>query len=385
MAPRVLVLPGDGIGPEVIAEAVAVLERVAPDVQLEHGLLGGCAIDAAGGPLPDATLERALACGVVLLGAVGGPKWDRLPQDRKPERGLLGLRKALELYANLRPAAIVPALADASPLRPECVRGVDLIVVRELTGGIYYGQPRGRFEEAGRRWALNTEIYSDVEVRRIARVAFETARRRRRLVTNVHKANVLEVSAFWNEVVEEVAKEFPDVRLEHQLVDSMAMVLLRDAASFDTVLCPNLFGDILSDEAAMLTGSLGMLPSASLGDGGRGLFEPVHGSAPDIAGQDKANPLAAILSAAMLLEHALGRAAEAARVRAAVDAVLAAGYRTPDLAREGDASKRVGTREMGARVREALGARSGEDPHRGPSDRGPMAGAASRRRAKDRA
>jgi 3-isopropylmalate dehydrogenase len=353
--PRVLVLPGDGIGPEVIAEAVALLERVAPDLELEHGLLGGCAIDASGGPLPDATLERALACGVVLLGAVGGPRWDRLPQERKPERGLLGLRKALELYANLRPAAVVPALADASPLRPECVRGVDLIVVRELTGGIYYGQPRGRFEEAGRRWAVNTEIYAESEVRRIARVAFETARRRRRLVTNVHKANVLEVSAFWNEVVEDEAKQFPDVRLEHQLVDSMAMVLLRDAASFDTVLCPNLFGDILSDEAAMLTGSLGMLPSASLGDGGRGLFEPVHGSAPDIAGQDRANPLAAILSAAMLLEHALGRAAEAARVRSAVDAVLAAGYRTTDLAREGDGSRRVGTREMGARVREALG------------------------------
>jgi 3-isopropylmalate dehydrogenase len=352
--PRILVLPGDGIGPEVTAEAVAVLERVAPDLEFERALLGGCAIDATGDPLPPATLERALDCGVVLLGAVGGPRWDRLPQDKKPERGLLGIRKALELYANLRPAAIVPALAAASPLRPECVRGVDLIVVRELTGGIYYGEPRGRFEQGGRRWAVNTEIYTDAEVRRIARVAFQTARRRRRLVTNVHKANVLEVSAFWNEVVEEVAKEFEDVRLEHQLVDSMAMVLLRDAASFDTVLCPNLFGDILSDEAAMLTGSLGMLPSASLGDGGRGLFEPVHGSAPDIAGQDVANPLAAILSGAMLLEHALGRAAEAARVRSAVDAVLAAGYRTPDLAREADGSHRVGTREMGARVREAL-------------------------------
>jgi 3-isopropylmalate dehydrogenase len=353
---RVLVLPGDGIGPEVIREAVATLERVAPDLELEQGLLGGAAIDACGEPLPAATLERARACGIVLLGAVGGPKWDRLPPERRPERGLLGIRKALGLYANLRPAAIVPALAASSPLRPECVSGVDLIVVRELTGGIYYGEPRGRFERDGRRWAVNTEIYSEDEVRRIARVAFETARRRRRLVTNVHKANVLEVSAFWNEVVEEVAKAFPDVRLEHQLVDSMAMVLLRDAASFDTVLCPNLFGDILSDEAAMLTGSLGMLPSASLGDGGRGLFEPVHGSAPDIAGQDRANPLAAILSAAMLLEHALERAADAARVRAAVDAVLAAGLRTADLAREGDGCTRVGTREMGARVLEALGA-----------------------------
>jgi 3-isopropylmalate dehydrogenase len=351
---RVLVLPGDGIGPEVTREAAAVLQLVAPDVQLESGLIGGGAIDAEGTPLPKRTLEQALECKVVLFGAVGGPRWDRLPQEQKPERGLLGLRKALDLYANLRPAAVVPALADASPLRPECVRGVDLIVIRELTGGIYYGQPRGRFEEGGRRWAVNTEIYSEPEIRRIARVAFETARRRRKLVTNVHKANVLEVCAFWNEIVEDVAQEFPDVRLEHQLVDSMAMVLLRDAASFDTVLCPNLFGDILSDEAAMLTGSLGMLPSASLGDGGRGLFEPVHGSAPDIAGKDLANPLAAILSVAMLLEHALDRVAEAARVRAAVDAVLAAGLRTADLARDGDGMRRVGTREMGAEVRKAL-------------------------------
>jgi 3-isopropylmalate dehydrogenase len=351
---RVLVLPGDGIGPEVTREAVEVLRQVAPDLAFESGQIGGGAIDAEGTPLPQRTLERALECKVVLFGAVGGPKWDRLPQEQKPERGLLGLRKALELYANLRPAAVVPALLDASPLRPECVRGVDLIVIRELTGGIYYGQPRGRYEEGGRRWAVNTEIYSEPEVRRIARVAFETARRRRKLVTNVHKANVLEVCAFWNEIVEDAAKDFPDVRLEHQLVDSMAMVLLRDAASFDTVLCPNLFGDILSDEAAMLTGSLGMLPSASLGDGGRGLFEPVHGSAPDIAGKDLANPLAAILSAAMLLEHALGRVAEAARVRAAVDAVLAAGLRTADLAREGEGTRRVGTREMGAEVRKAL-------------------------------
>jgi len=351
---RVLVLPGDGIGPEVTREAAEVLQRVAPDVKLESGSIGGAAIDGEGTPLPGRTLELALECGIVLFGAVGGPSWDQLPQDRKPERGLLGLRKALELYANLRPAAVIPALADASPLRPECVRGVDLIVIRELTGGIYYGEPRGRFEQGGRRWAVNTEIYSELEVRRIARVAFETARRRRKLVTNVHKANVLEVCAFWNEIVEDVSKEFSDVRLEHQLVDSMAMVLLRDAASFDTVLCPNLFGDILSDEAAMLTGSLGMLPSASLGDGGRGLFEPVHGSAPDIAGKDLANPLAAILSVAMLLEHSLDRPAEAARVRAAVDAVLAAGLRTADLAREGDGTRRVGTREMGARVREAL-------------------------------
>ncbi len=348
-----LVLPGDGIGPEVIREAVEVLARVAPDVETETGLIGGAALDETDVPLPPDTLERAHACGVVLLGAVGGPRWDGLEQDRKPERGLLGLRKELELYANLRPAPVIPALADASPLRPECVEGVDLIVVRELTGGIYYGEPRGRDEVGGVRRAFNTMVYTEPEVRRIARVAFETAGRRRKKVTNVHKANVLDVSAFWNEIVEDVAPEFPDVTLEHQLVDSMAMVLLRDAASFDTVLCPNLFGDIISDEAAMITGSLGMLPSASVGDGGRGLFEPVHGSAPDIAGRDAANPLATILSVAMLLEHALERPDAAARVRAAVDAVLADGWRTADLAR-GD-EKPIGTREMGERVRAALG------------------------------
>jgi len=352
MAPRVLVLPGDGIGPEVVREAVSVLSAVAPDVETEEALIGGAAIDAAGGPLPDATLERAHACGVVLLGAVGGPKWDGLEQHLKPERGLLGLRKALDLYANLRPAAVSPALADASPLRPECVAGVDLIVVRELTGGIYYGEPRGSAETNGVRRSFNTMVYDENEVRRITRVAFETARRRRKKVTNVHKANVLDVSAFWNERVEEVAKEYPDVTLEHQLVDSMAMVLLRDAATFDTVLCPNLFGDIISDEAAMITGSLGMLPSASVGDDGRGLFEPVHGSAPDIAGLERANPLATILSVAMLLEHALERVDAAERVRRAVDRVLDAGWRTPDLARPGE--KAIGTREMGARVHEAL-------------------------------
>ena len=355
--PRILVLPGDGIGPEVIREAVAVLEQSRPTCSSSTACSGGCAIDATGGPLPDATLERALACGVVLLGAVGGPQWDRLPQEQKPERGLLGIRKALDLYANLRPAAIVPALADASPLRPECVRGVDLIVVRELTGGIYYGQPRGRFEEGGRRWAVNTEIYTDVEVRRIAIVAFETARRRRRLVTNVHKANVLEVSAFWNEVVEEVAKEFPDVRLEHQLVDSMAMVLLRDAASFDTVLCPNLFGDILSDEAAMLTG---LARNAALGQPGRRRTRPVRAGARQCTRHRRSGPRESAGRDPLGRDAARARAgprgAEAARVRAAVDAVLAAGYRTPDLAREGDRSRRVGTREMGARVREALGA-----------------------------
>ena len=351
---RVLVLPGDGIGPEVTAEAAAVLQQVAPDVETEDGLIGGCAIDADGTPLSPETLERARECGLVLLGAVGGPKWDPLPPPERPERGLLTLRKELALYANLRPAAVIPALADASPLRPECVAGVDLIVVRELTGGIYYGEPRGRQDRDGQKRALNTMVYEEEEVRRIARLAFQTARGRRSRLTNIHKANVLEVSAFWNEIVEEVALEFSDVQLDHQLVDSAAMVLLRDAADFDVLLCPNLFGDILSDESAMITGSLGMLPSASVGDGGRGVFEPVHGTAPDIAGQDLANPLAAILSVAMLLEHGLRRPQQAAQVRAAVEKFLDDGYRTRDLAGQG-AGNVVGTRDAGKLVREALG------------------------------
>jgi len=351
--PRVLVLSGDGIGPEVIEEARAVLALVASDLELEEGLVGGCAIDAEGAPLSDATLARARECGLVLLGAVGGPSWDALPPERRPEKGLLRLRKELGLFANLRPAQVLEALADASPLRRDAVAGVDLIVVRELTGGLYYGEPRGRADIDGRRRSLNTMVYDEHEIARIARVAFETAAGRRRRVTNIHKANVLEVCQLWNEVVEEVGREYPNIELEHQLVDSAAMVLLRDAPRFDVLLCPNLFGDILSDEAAMITGSLGMLASASLGEPGYGLFEPVHGSAPDIVGRDQANPLAAILSVAMLFEHGLARAEEAARVRRAVEAVLDDGYRTPDLAR-GPHTRVIGTREMGKRVREAL-------------------------------
>jgi len=350
--PRVLLLPGDGIGPEVVAEARAVLEAVAPDLTYAEAKIGGCAIDDEGAPVSDETVALARECGVVLLGAVGGPRWDALPPDQRPERGLLRMRKELGLYANLRPATVIGALADASPLRPEAVEGVDLLVIRELTGGIYYGEPRGRDDVGGVRRALNTMVYDEHEVSRIARVAFESARRRRKKVTNIHKANVLEVTAFWNEIVEEVAPDYADVTLEHQLVDSMAMVLLRDARDFDVVLCSNMFGDILSDEAAMITGSLGMLPSASVGDSGRGLFEPVHGSAPDIAGRDAANPLATILSAALLLEHALDRADAAEQIRKAVTRVVDDGHRTADLARGGETA--LGCREMGRRVREAL-------------------------------
>jgi 3-isopropylmalate dehydrogenase len=356
---RILVLPGDGIGPEVTREARRVLEAAAKgagiDLAFEEALVGGASIDAAGTPLGDDALALARECRAVLLGAVGGPKWDALPVDTRPERGLLRLRKELGLFANLRPAAVFPALVDASTLRREVVEGIDLLVVRELTGGLYFGEPRGQSLVEGRRQARNTMVYDEVEIARIARVAFEAATRRRRLVTSVHKANVLEVSQLWTQVVEEVARDYPGVTLEHQLVDSMAMLLLREPARYDVIVTGNLFGDILSDEAAMITGSLGMLPSASLGEGGVGLYEPVHGSAPDIAGTDQANPLAAILSAAMLLEHSLDAPEAAAAVRDAVAATLEAGHRTRDLAGEGE--RAAGCREMGDLVLAALEAR----------------------------
>jgi 3-isopropylmalate dehydrogenase len=355
---RILLLPGDGIGPEVTAEARRVLEAVATRFDLalsfEEELLGGASIDALGTPLSDAAMERARECRAILLGAVGGTRWDDLPVDRRPEKGLLRLRKELGLFANLRPATVFPALVDASTLRKEVVEGIDLLVVRELTGGIYFGEPRGMALVDGRREARNTMVYDEVEIARITRVAFESARRRRRLVTHVHKANVLEVSQLWVNVVEEVAKDYDDVALEHQLVDSMAMLLLRQPGRYDVIVTGNLFGDILSDEAAMITGSLGMLPSASLGEGGVGLYEPVHGSAPDIAGQDRANPLAAILSAAMLLEHSLDAAEAAAAVRKAVAAALETGARTADLASGDEPS--LGCRAMADLVLEQLGA-----------------------------
>jgi 3-isopropylmalate dehydrogenase len=350
---RILLLPGDGIGPEVTNEARLTLEAVAAsfdlELEFESGLIGGAAIDAEGTPLSDAVVETARRCQAVLLGAVGGPKWDALGIDVRPEKGLLRIRKELGLFANLRPAQMVPALVAASSLKPEIVSGLDLLVVRELTGGIYFGEPRGKSDIDGKRSACNTMVYNEDEIARISRVAFEAARKRRGEVTHVHKANVLDVSQLWVEVIEEVAKSYPDIRLEHQLVDSMAMLLLRDPKRYDVIVTGNLFGDILSDEAAELTGSLGMLPSASLGDGGVGLYEPVHGSAPDIAGEDKANPLAAILSVAMLLEYSLDAVAAASAVRAAVAAALADGHRTADLAVAGEAI--VGCREMGAIVR----------------------------------
>jgi len=347
---RILLLPGDGIGPEVGREARRVLEAAAGrfdlKLEFEEGLIGGASIDATGSPLTDDVVATARRSAAVLMGAVGGPAWDDLGMDVRPEKGLLRIRKELGLFANLRPARMIPALVGASSLKAEVVAGLDLLVVRELTGGIYFGEPRGRSDNGGRREARNTMVYDEDEIVRIARVAFESARKRRGEVTHVHKANVLDVSPLWVEVVSEVAGEFPDVKLSHQLVDSMAMLLVRSPGSFDVILTGNLFGDILSDEAAELTGSLGMLPSASLGEGGVGLYEPVHGSAPDIAGQDVANPLAAILSVAMLFEHSLDAAAAAAAVREAVAQTLADGHRTADLVGDSGATP-VGCRAMG--------------------------------------
>ncbi|MCP3987098.1 MAG: 3-isopropylmalate dehydrogenase [bacterium] len=354
MSEKILVLPGDGIGPEVTREACRVLEiaahRAGLQLEMSEALIGGSSIDADGTPLADAVVERARASRAVLLGAVGGPKWDALPVDTRPEKGLLRIRKELGLFANLRPATVFPALAAASTLRPEVVDGIDLLVVRELTGGIYFGEPRGRALVEGRREARNTMVYDEVEIDRITRVAFDSARRRRHHLTHVHKANVLEVSQLWMEVVDEVAKDYDDVELVHQLVDSCAMLLVRDPARFDVIVTGNLFGDILSDEAAMITGSLGMLPSASLGEGGVGLYEPVHGSAPDIAGQDAANPLAAILSVAMMLEHTFEREDVAAQVRSAVTAALGEGLRTGDLVLDGEDRPTLGCVAMGDAV-----------------------------------
>ena len=336
MNAHIAILPGDGIGPEVTTEARRVLERVAARAGhaftfTEH-LIGGCAIDACGAALPEETLAACREADAVLLGAVGGPAWDDPQATVRPEQGLLGLRKALGLYANLRPVSAQPLLAGASPLKPERLAGVDLIIVRELTGGLYFGQPRFRETlPGGQVRAVDTLEYTDEEIRRIVRLAFRIAAGRRRKVTSVDKANVLESSRLWRQVATEVGAAHPDIALEHQLVDSCAMRLVTHPADFDVVVTENMFGDILSDEASVLTGSLGMLPSASLGEGSKGLYEPIHGSAPDIAGQGLANPLATILSAAMLLRHSLALEPEAAAVDQAVDAALIAGARTPDL------------------------------------------------------
>ncbi|HIW02589.1 MAG TPA: 3-isopropylmalate dehydrogenase [Candidatus Protoclostridium stercorigallinarum] len=341
---KIVVLAGDGIGPEITAAAVEVLKKVGEtfghEFELDYKLLGGCAIDKFGVPLPDETVAACKASDGVLLGAVGGPKWDALPADVRPEKGLLGIRKALGLFANLRPAVIYPELADASPLKKEVLaRGVNVMVVRELIGGIYFG-PRGTKEDG--KVAYDTEIYSEDEVRRIAKVAFDLARGRRKKVTSVDKANVLVSSRLWRRVVEEVHEDYPDVELSHIYVDNAAMQLVRDPSQFDVLLCPNMFGDILSDEASQITGSIGLLPSSSLGTEKAGLFEPIHGSAPDIAGKDIANPIATILAAAMLLDN-MGMGKEARAVENAVGAFLSDGWRTPDLGK----GKQVGCAEAG--------------------------------------
>ena len=346
---RIAVLPGDGIGQEVTPQAIRVLEAVGKGAGLhfefEQALIGGAAIDAAGAPLPPRTLELCRSSEAILFGAVGGPKWDDLPQEQKAERGLLALRKELDLYANLRPAKCFPMLVDASPLKRSVVEGTDIMVIRELTGGLYYGEPRGieRFADGGAR-AVNTMAYTSREIERVARVGFEVARKRRRRLASVDKANVLAVSTLWREVVSRLAREYPDVTLEHVLVDNCAMALVQRPTQFDTIVTENTFGDILSDEAAILAGSMGMLASASLG-GRVGLYEPVHGTAPDIAGQGVANPIASILSAALLLRYSLERLDDADRVDRAVMRVLEQGHRTRDIAEGGGHT--VGTREMG--------------------------------------
>jgi 3-isopropylmalate dehydrogenase len=353
MNATIILLPGDGIGPEVVGEARRVLDAVAAayghSFTYDEHLMGGCAIDEQGTPLSDETLDACREADAILLGAVGGPQWDDPLAPVRPEQGLLRLRHELALFANLRPVAVHPDLAASSPLRPERLEGVDILVVRELTGGIYFGKPRKREESGGEVRALDTMVYGADEVRRVVRLAFRLARDRRKKVTSVDKANVLESSRLWRQIAQEVAAEFPDVEYENQLVDSMAMRLIQWPASLDVVVTGNMFGDILSDEASVLAGSLGMLPSASLGASPPGLYEPIHGSAPDIAGQGIANPLGTILSAAMLLRNSLGLPDEAAAVEAAVQGALADGVRTRDLG--GEAS----TAEMGEAVRDRLG------------------------------
>nr|WP_308759220.1 3-isopropylmalate dehydrogenase [uncultured Anaerotignum sp.] len=346
---NIAVIHGDGIGPEVVGEALKVLDTIAEKYHHEFVytpvLAGGCAIDTVGECLPQATIDACKAADAVLLGAVGGWKWDTLPGDKRPERALLGLRKELELFANIRPALLFDALADACPLKPEIVEGgLDIVVVRELTGGIYFGERGTKDTELGLA-AYDVEQYAEEEVKRIAVTAFDMAMKRNKKVTSVDKANVLESSRLWRRVVTEVAKDYPEVTLEHLYIDNAAMQLVRNPKQFDVIVTGNIFGDILSDEASMITGSIGMLPSASLAKGNFGMYEPVHGSAPDIAGQDKANPMATILSTAMMLRYTFGLSEEADAIENAVKTVLAKGYRTPDIYTEG--TTLVGTKEAG--------------------------------------
>ena len=356
MKKKIAVLPGDGIGQEIVAEAVKVLDALRGDgldIEMEQGLVGGTAYDAHGSPLPDVTLALAKSSDAVLLGAVGGYKWESLDISVRPEKGLLGLRSELELFSNLRPAILYKQLADASTLKADVVAGLDIMIVRELTGGIYFGQPRGVRElDNGERQGFNTLVYSESEIERIGRSAFEIAMKRGKKVCSVDKANVLECTELWREVMEGVAKDYPDVELSHMYVDNAAMQLVRAPKQFDVMVTTNMFGDILSDCAAMLTGSIGMLPSASLDANGKGMYEPIHGSAPDIAGQNIANPLATILSVAMMLRYSLNEADMADRIELAVEKVLDQGLRTADIYSDG--MQKVGTSEMGDAVVAAI-------------------------------
>jgi 3-isopropylmalate dehydrogenase len=353
---NIALVPGDGIGPDVTAEAVAVLEAVGRKYNHEFNfktlLAGGAAIDATGQPLPDETIQTCRESDAVLLGAVGGPKWDNLAGDARPEKALLGLRSGLGVYANLRPAVLYPELSAACPLRPDLVKGgLDVLVVRELTGGLYFGA-RGHTESSTGDSAYDTMVYSDFEVERVARRAFDIARLRKRHVTSVDKANILDTSRLWRKAVERISKDYPDITVDHLYVDNAAMQLVLRPMQFDVIVTENMFGDILSDIAAVITGSIGMLPSASLGADGFGLYEPVHGSAPDIAGQDRANPIATILSAAMMLRHSFHLEQEALAIESAVNAALASGARTGDIMSEG--KRLIGTKEMGKLIAEAI-------------------------------
>ena len=353
MSKKILILPGDNIGTEIMAEAVKVLNAISNKhslgLELEHALIGGAGIDQTGKPLPEETMNLAKDADAILLGAVGGPKWDNVGRDLRPEKGLLGVRSNLGLFANLRPAILYPQLAQASSLKPEIVSGLDILIVRELTGGIYFGEPRGIHKlEDGTREGFNTYVYSESEIIRIGKVAFESAMKRGKKLCSVDKSNVLEVTELWREVMEDLSKSYPEVELSHMYVDNAAMQLVRAPKQFDVIVTGNMFGDILSDEAAMLTGSIGMLPSASLDVDGKGMYEPCHGSAPDIAGQGVANPLATIISAAMMLRYSLGMAEQADEIESAVSKVLDKGLRTGDIYEEG--MQKVGTEEMGNAV-----------------------------------